>query len=108
MGTEDTKDERFVGIVYNSATESSIITRPFLALDVAINNNKSQDSVVPLGNSVRVDVFWQSKNPTKVTDAVIEIKLSGVALDRYSIYASGGGYYSLISLQLCLVLDLTV
>ncbi|HAS84661.1 MAG TPA: hypothetical protein DCS23_01105 [Candidatus Yonathbacteria bacterium] len=93
VGTEDTKDERFVGIVYNSATESSTITRPFLALDVAVNNNKSQDNVVSLGKGVRVDVFWQSNNPTKVTDAVIEIKLNGAALDRYSIYASGGGYY---------------
>ncbi|OIP64575.1 MAG: hypothetical protein COV32_01665 [Candidatus Yonathbacteria bacterium CG10_big_fil_rev_8_21_14_0_10_43_136] len=93
VGTEDTKDERFVGIVYNSATESSTITKPFLALDVAINNSKSQDNVVSLGKGVRVDVFWQSNNPTKFTDAVIEVKLNGVALDRYSIYASGGGYY---------------
>ena len=93
VGTQNPRDERFVGIVYNSATESSVITKPFLSLDIAVNNNKSQETVVALNKGVRVDVAWQSNNPTKVTDVVIEVKLRGAALDKYSIYASGGGFY---------------
>lgn len=93
VGTESPKDERFIGIVYNAATEASIITKPFLALELAVNNSKSQDNVTSLNKGVRVDVFWQSNNPTKVTDAVIEVKLKGAALDKYSLYASGGGFY---------------
>ncbi len=93
VGTEDKKDERIVGIIYNAAAESSVITKPFLALDLAVNNNRSQNNVTSLGKGVRVDVFWQSNNPTKVTDAVVEVKLKGAALDKYSLYASGGGFY---------------
>ncbi|MCK9345285.1 MAG: hypothetical protein M0P64_04210 [Candidatus Pacebacteria bacterium] len=93
IGTESLKDERYIGVVYNAATESSIITKPFLALDLAVNGNKGQDTVASLNKGVRVDVFWQSNNPTKVTDAVVEVKLKGAALDKYSLYASGGGFY---------------
>lgn len=93
VGTQNTKDERFIGIVYNATTESSVVTKPFLALDIAINNNKTQEAVVALNKGVRVDVAWQNNNPTKVTDVVLEIKLKGAALDKYSIYASGAGFY---------------
>lgn len=93
IGTESPKDERYIGIVYNAATESSTITKPFLALDLAVNGNRAQDNVASLNKGVRVDVYWQSNNPTKVTDAVIEVKLKGAALDKYSLYASGGGFY---------------
>ncbi|MFZ2303703.1 MAG: hypothetical protein WAV98_02865 [Minisyncoccia bacterium] len=93
VGTQSPADERLIGIVYNVATESSIITKPFLALDLAVNNVKSQENIASLNKGVRVDLFWQSNNSAKITDAVIEVNLKGVALDKYSLYASGGGYY---------------
>lgn len=93
VGTQNPRDERLVGIVYNSAMESSVITKPFLSLGITVNNSKSQETVVALNKGVRVDISWQSNNPIKVTDVVFEIKLKGVALDKYSIYASGGGFY---------------
>lgn len=93
VGTVDPKDERVVGITYNATTESSVITKPVLALDLAVNGSREQSTVASLNKGVRVDVIWQSNNPTRVTDAVIEVKLKGAALDKYSLYASGGGYY---------------
>lgn len=93
IGTENQKDSRAIGIVYNATNEAVVITKPFLEIDIAVNNNRSQDNVTSLGKGVRVDIFWQSNNPTKVTDAVIEVKLKGGALDKYSLYASGGGFY---------------
>lgn len=93
VGTESPKDERFIGVVYNATTEASTITKPFLALDLVVNNNKSKDNIVSLNKGVRVDIFWQSNNPVKVNDVVIEVKLSGAALDKYSLYAGSGGFY---------------
>lgn len=93
VGTENPKDERLIGIVYNATTESSLVKKPSLALDIAINNNKSPITVSQLGKSVRVDIAWQSNNPTKITDATIEVKIKGDALDKYSLYASSGGFY---------------
>lgn len=94
VGTESEKDERILGIVYNSATESSIVTKPFLELDLSVNGIKTQQySVVALNKGVRVDIAWQSNNPTKVSDVTIEVKLKSTILDKYSLFASGGGYY---------------
>lgn len=93
VGTQSPKDERYMGITYNSTTESTVITKPFLGIDVAIDNDHALEHVAKLGRGVRVDVFWQNNNPTPVTDAVIEVGLKGDALNRYSIYASSGGFY---------------
>lgn len=93
VGTQSSKDERFIGVVYNATDESIKITKPLLGLDIAIDNDHSPEHVTALGRGVRVDVFWQSNNPTSMADAVIEIKLKGDALNRYSIYASNGGFY---------------
>ncbi len=93
LGIPSTKDERLIGVVYNATTESSIIMKSVLGIDLVVNNNRVQNNVASLGKGVKVEVFWQNNNPTRVSDAVIEVKLKGVILDRYSIYASGGGFY---------------
>ncbi|MFA5997371.1 MAG: hypothetical protein WC791_02670 [Candidatus Paceibacterota bacterium] len=93
VGTQSVNDERQIGIIYNATTESSNITKPFLALELAVNNNRAQNNVASINKGVRVDVFWKSNNDTKVTDAVIAVKLKGTALNKYSIYASSGGFY---------------
>ncbi len=93
LGTPSTKDERLIGVVYNATTESSVIIKPVLGIDLAVNNNRSQDNVASLGKGVKVEIFWKNNNPVKVTDAVIEVKLKGGVLDKYSLYASGGGFY---------------
>ncbi|MHB1118207.1 MAG: COG1470 family protein [Minisyncoccota bacterium] len=93
VGTPDLKDERRVGVVYNSITETLVLSKPFLALDISINNDHALEYAAPLGRGVRVDVYWQSNSPTPVTDATIEVALKGDALNRYSVYADGGGFY---------------
>lgn len=93
VGTQSASDEKLIDTIYNATNESMIITRPFIALDLAIDSDHSPEHVVALGRGVRADINWHSNNPTKITDAVIEVKLSGEALNRYSIYASNGGFY---------------
>jgi len=97
IGTQSPKDERQIGVVYNATTESLTLTKPFLALDLAINGDRSPEYPVPLGRSLRVDVLWKSNSPTTVNDAIIEVSLKGEALNRYSIYADSGGFYQSIT-----------
>lgn len=93
IGTPDVKDERRVGVAYNSVTETLSLTKPFLALDIAINGEHTTDYAAPLGRGIRVDISWKSNNPTPVADAVVEVALKGDALNRYSVYADGHGFY---------------
>ncbi len=93
VGTPSPKDERIIGVVYNGLTETISITKPLIRLDIVIDGNRSSEYVSPQNRSILVDVSWQNSTPTKVTDAVIEVRFSGIALNRYSIYASDGGFY---------------
>lgn len=93
IGARDTRDERIIGVIYNAVAETLAITKPVIGLDVVINSDRAAEIAAPFGKGIRVDVLWQSNSPVKVTDAVIEVKLKGDVLNRYSIYASNGGFY---------------
>lgn len=93
VGTQSSKDERQVGIVYNATTESSIITKPFLALGFTVNGSQADSAVVSLNKTVRVDIPWMNNTASKIMDTSIEVKLNGEALNKYSLYASNGGFY---------------
>lgn len=93
LGTQSPTDTQTISLVYNTAIETMVMTKPFLGVDIAINGDSSLEHSVSSGQPVRVDVSWQSNNPTKITDATIEVALKGDALNRYSIYASNGGFY---------------
>ena len=46
-----------------------------------------------LGKTVQAVVSWQNNNPAPLSNIVIEAKLNGEVLNRYSVYASIGGFY---------------
>lgn len=93
VGTQSRTDERSIDTIYNATSESLTITKPFVGLDLAVDNDHAPEHAVPFGRAVRADVYWENNNPTKITDAVVEVKVKGEALNRYQIYASGGGFY---------------
>ncbi len=93
IGTRSEKDERLIGVAYNTTTETLSVTKPFLSMDIAVDGNRAPEYSVSFGEGIRADVFWQSNNPTKITDAIIEVRLRGEALNRFSVYASSGGFY---------------
>lgn len=93
IGVKSPRDDRTLGVVYNSVSESTLITKPSFAISLSVNGEQAPEYSVVLGKGVRVDVLWQNNNPTKVTDGVIEVAIKGDLLNRYSIYAGGGGFY---------------
>ena len=93
IGTQSQGDERLIGVNYNETSEKLVITRPFLGVDIAVDGDRAPEHSVSFGKGVRADVFWQSNNPTKITDAIIEVTLKGEALNRFSVFASSGGFY---------------
>jgi hypothetical protein len=97
LGTRSVKDESVIGVVYTATTESLALTKPFLGLDLAVNGNRAPEHVISKGQSVRVDVFWTSNSASPITDAVIEVRLKGDALNRFSVYASNGGFYQSVN-----------
>lgn len=93
IGSKRKDDGRSIGVAYNMVDETLVIKRPFLGVDLTIDGDNSPEHPVSYGKGVRVDIAWQNNNPTKIADAVIEVKLKGMALNRYSIAPSMGGFY---------------
>lgn len=93
VGSQDAKDDRRIGTVFSSVAESTKITKPFFSIDVSLDGDRASEHTVPFGKNVRADIFWKNNNASQITDAMIEVKLKGQTLNRYSIYASGGGFY---------------
>ncbi len=93
LGAQSSQDTRKLGVIYNTTSETIHITKPFFAVDLLINGVSQPETPVTLDRSVRVDLVWQNNSPSRVTDAVIEVKLTGELLNRYSIFAGGGGFY---------------
>lgn len=97
LGTKSLKDERVIGVIYTTTTETLALTKPFLGVDLVVNGDRSPEYIATKGEALRVDAFWVSNNTSPITDAVIEIKLKGEALNRYSVYASNGGFYQSVN-----------
>jgi len=93
VGAQNTKDQRVIGIAYNAISESTIIMKPFLGVDILVNNERTPQYVTALGRTVQALVSWQNNNAMPLTDVVMEVKLSGDILNRYSVFASEGGFY---------------
>lgn len=93
VGTEDPQEKLKIGVVYNSVTESTTITRSLFGIDVSFDGDRSAEHPVPFGDGIRADILWRNNSSVKITDAVIEVKLKGETLNRYSVYASNGGFY---------------
>lgn len=93
VGTQNPKDERQIGVVYNTVTETTVITKSLFSIDVSLDGDRALEHAVPFEKGVRADITWKSNSPTKITDAVIEVKLKGETFNRYSVYASSGGFY---------------
>ncbi|MEK7460172.1 MAG: hypothetical protein AAB628_01335 [Patescibacteria group bacterium] len=93
VGGENPKDERVLGIIYNTTMETFTMMKPFIGVDLVLNGENTPEYVMAAGKSVRVDVLWKNNNPTAINDVVFEVTLKGEALNRSSIYTSGGGFY---------------
>lgn len=93
LGAESAKDERVLGVVYNSVADTFIIKSPFIGMEVLVNGQSSSEYILSPGKGAQVRIAWKNNNPTKIYDAVFEVLIKGEALNRNSVSTSGGGFY---------------
>lgn len=93
VGTVNANDPRQIGVVYDSVTETTLLTKSVLGIEVSFDGDRATEYVVHFGRGVNADILWRNNSSAKITDATIEVKLKGETLNRYSVYASSGGFY---------------
>ncbi len=93
VGTADTTGAA-VAVAYMNQQASVAIVRPFLATTLSVNNSTADQAVVSAGTPAHVSVSWQNTLDEPITNARIEVKLSGASLDAADVQAAGGVYRS--------------
>lgn len=78
-----------------ASTQSTVsLTKPFIAVALAINNNEGSMPVIATGEIVQGSVSWLNALAADIVDPQITVTLSGDALDSTSVSTSNGFYRS--------------
>lgn len=93
VGVGSDKTERDIATSYARVASEITIKRPFIGIQLAINDKPAGDAVAQYGTQITGRVDWQNNLPTRITNAQIEVRLRGVLLDRSSVVAGTGGFY---------------
>jgi hypothetical protein len=93
VGVGADQTARDIATMYNNVLSSVRIQRPFIGIELLINGKHAEDAVAQFGSRVTGKVNWTNNLSTKVTNAQIEVHLSGVALDRVSVIPGQGGFF---------------
>lgn len=87
------RQEYTIETVYGSLLSAVLIKKPFLAVDVLINGDRSEPHISNFEQSLSTTIVWKNNLASRVTNAEVEVALRGTALDRRSILSQSGGYY---------------
>ncbi|OGZ11676.1 MAG: hypothetical protein A2942_00720 [Candidatus Lloydbacteria bacterium RIFCSPLOWO2_01_FULL_50_20] len=92
-GVGSDKTARDIDTFYNKVLSALSLTRSFIGIDLLLNGKLAKDTTIPFGTRVDGKILWRNNLDTKIEQAQIEVRLSGVALNRPSINAGSGGFY---------------
>ena len=96
VGIASKVDEKDMATTIISRDHTFSIERPFLGLDLTLDGSRSDLAAQP-GRTVRGSVLWANNSGNKITNARIEVKLSGNVLDKNSVTVENGGYYNSVT-----------
>lgn len=94
-GTRKEMKTRGIDVVLSESIHHVAIARPFIGLDLAINNDSGDEAVtVSPGQTVNVAIPWVNNLSVPITNAVIVAKLSGLGIQKSSVRTVDGFYRS--------------
>lgn len=95
VGTVDPKDSRKMGVVFLAKTQTVGISKPPIAVSLALGGSTDPEYVTDAGKLIRADISLKNNLDTKITDVSVEAKLTGSILDRNSVSSQDGFYRSI-------------
>jgi len=92
VGTTD-KSKAAIAIAYMTQSATLTITQPFLATTLSVNGNTSNHIVVSAEAPIHATLSWKNTLNVPITNARIEVKLSGAPFSQ-DVQIVGGQYQS--------------
>jgi len=94
VGKQNKDNEREIATVYSSSFDQLTIKKPFIGATLELNGVIADEYVVGSAQNIKAVLTWTNNLPTRITDAVIEVKITGEALNKLSVIANNGNYNS--------------
>jgi hypothetical protein len=94
VGTQQGDGTPTLAVAYASAQANVTISKPFLAVTLAVNNDDADPTIVNAGQSISAALSWANTLATAITNGQVSVKISGNALDPASVRATNGYYNS--------------
>ena len=94
VGLANPRDKTRIGTLFTRAEHTITVSRPFIAFDLTLNGKADDRVSLTAGGAVRGIISWRNNLQTPISDAVIELSLSGAAIDKRSVSVAGGFYDS--------------
>ncbi len=95
IGTANLKDQRKIGVVFLSKTQTISIAKPPIGVSLALGGSYDSEYVTSAGAPIRADVSFKNNLDTKITNVGVEVRLTGAILDRNSVSSQTGFYRSI-------------
>lgn len=92
-GTANQKDERVIAIPFSQLTESILVKKPFIGLDVSVGGQKSGDFAGQGGNVINTQLTVANNLPSKLFNTSLEVSFNGGAFNPLTVAAGSNGFF---------------
>jgi hypothetical protein len=94
VGTEQSDGTPNLAVAYASAQTSVTISKPFIGVTLAVNNDAADPTVITAGQAVSAAVSWINNITSPITNGQVVVAITGNAFDPSSVTATNGYYNS--------------
>jgi len=95
VGSASATNPNAVGTEFTSAEQDIALQKSFMTMAVVLDNNQGAgDASGKFNQPVQVAISWLNNLPTTISNAEIDVNLSGSAYDRTLVQPSSGYYQS--------------
>lgn len=83
-----------LAVTYNGTDVPVTVTKPFLAVNLKLDNKNDDTIIIQSGKSIQGLLTWENTLANAIQDGQVSVALSGSALDPTAIFSPGGFYRS--------------
>ena len=95
IGIISPDDNQIIATTFLSGANQVLIQKPFIALSLALDGDTAPVHFIRNGSSIATQLSFSNNLPDQISDAKIQVQISGLNADRSKIQVSQGFYQSL-------------
>lgn len=94
IGEASGASDEALGVILQTTEHPFLLTRPFLATKLTVNDTEGGSYSTPLGGRIDGTLTWTNELTEALHDVQIEAKLPGIIVDRRSVQVNKGYFRS--------------